>query len=417
MTTQPPLSRTTPIPFQAIQFAMPGGAAERADTPSRRDLGRLNEAPDLNERLKESSDDFDAKLRDQVGDSDQIQSRREENAAAADEQRREAHARDNAKKKDARDRQLESVEETSFETPDSDPVEAAILDLLAQRPHPPANTGRPSPQHASNNASNGGSGTQHAPSDAGTQSTGTSLAPATSMLGVLPASPASQSVTPVVLNEPAARVNSSAALMGPDAKSPKDASQANARKATAQSARSATPKPVAPQIMRGMMSLLSGKGGMIMLKLQPEALGTVRVNMQIKAGSVSVRLQAETPEARRLLSESMDVLRRGLQQQGYKVEQITVQSISRNDGGSESGANNSNSDDHAGSRSGQRHDAGSGASRGRADDDASSGRRSRGDRRAASDEIDEPVTFENLVESKNDTTQNDTATHVASTIN
>ena len=92
------------------------------------------------------------------------------------------------------------------------------------------------------------------------------------------------------------------------------------------------------------MSLTRSNGGAMTMRLEPESLGTLRVQMQMSQGRVSVRFQAETPQARALLQQNVDALRAGLESKGLMLEQVHVQPLMRAfaDGGFRGGESGTN---------------------------------------------------------------------------
>jgi len=81
---------------------------------------------------------------------------------------------------------------------------------------------------------------------------------------------------------------------------------------------------VADQVAKGMTGLLKN-GGTMTLKLAPEALGAVRVEVSLRDGVVSARFQAERASARELLSGHLDTLRSALETRGVRVEHLEVE--------------------------------------------------------------------------------------------
>jgi flagellar hook-length control protein FliK len=66
-------------------------------------------------------------------------------------------------------------------------------------------------------------------------------------------------------------------------------------------------------------------GGMeVRLRLHPESLGEVRVQVRWEGGMVSARLEATTPAARETLEGGAQALRAALQDQGIPVERLSV---------------------------------------------------------------------------------------------
>lgn len=125
----------------------------------------------------------------------------------------------------------------------------------------------------------------------------------------------------------------------------------------------------APQIAKGLASLLMRKGGSMQINLRPEALGRVRVDLTMSEGVVSARLEAETEPARQLLTQDIGRLRTMLEQRGMRVERLEVVSGQAERDGSAtrngaSGFDPDRSEQHAGKDAGDEpggKDAGSGS--------------------------------------------------------
>ncbi|MBZ0171560.1 MAG: flagellar hook-length control protein FliK, partial [Phycisphaerales bacterium] len=83
---------------------------------------------------------------------------------------------------------------------------------------------------------------------------------------------------------------------------------------------------IAPQIAKGLASLLGRKGGSMTIQLRPEALGRVQVDLTIEEGVVHARLDAEHEQARQLLSSQLDRLRTMLEHRGLRVERLEIAS-------------------------------------------------------------------------------------------
>ena len=65
-------------------------------------------------------------------------------------------------------------------------------------------------------------------------------------------------------------------------------------------------------------------GGPIRLRLSPPELGAVRIEMTVVAGQMSVRMEAETPQARTALLDNLPVLRERLEAQDIKIAKFDV---------------------------------------------------------------------------------------------
>lgn len=83
-------------------------------------------------------------------------------------------------------------------------------------------------------------------------------------------------------------------------------------------------QPFQAQLSRGLAAALAQKGGRITLRLAPEALGELKIDMMVKEGRVSARFEAATSEARDLLGKSMDHLRDVLHAKGLHVDRLEV---------------------------------------------------------------------------------------------
>ncbi|MEM8835408.1 MAG: flagellar hook-length control protein FliK [Planctomycetota bacterium] len=83
--------------------------------------------------------------------------------------------------------------------------------------------------------------------------------------------------------------------------------------------------PVVDHAARGIAAVLAQKGGSLTMKLNPPALGELRIEMNLSKQSVEVRLEAGTAAARDLLSLGLPALRESLQSKGLSVERLSVQ--------------------------------------------------------------------------------------------
>ncbi len=77
-----------------------------------------------------------------------------------------------------------------------------------------------------------------------------------------------------------------------------------------------------PEIVRGR-TFMRGEGK-VTLRLAPEQLGHVRVDLAVRSRSVEATLTAETERARQLLGESVEQLRAALEARGLSVERIVL---------------------------------------------------------------------------------------------
>ncbi len=136
-------------------------------------------------------------------------------------------------------------------------------------------------------------------------------------------------------------------------------------------------------IVRSALAVHRVGGGAMTIKLEPEHLGSMRINLRLEGDRLSLDFQADNPQARHLLSDSMDSLRRALADEGLRVDAVTVQPLTRH---GESSSSNSFAESRSQSQSQQestRQDAGHGQSRGRQQQDSSSADSGRDQRAAA----------------------------------
>lgn len=85
-----------------------------------------------------------------------------------------------------------------------------------------------------------------------------------------------------------------------------------------------TTEDVVAQFSRGLASALRTNGGRISLRLHPEALGVVRVQVQVNQGVVEASLEADSAQARRLLSDHLPQLGAMLEARGLTVGRLEV---------------------------------------------------------------------------------------------
>ncbi|MFM7052204.1 MAG: flagellar hook-length control protein FliK [Planctomycetota bacterium] len=145
-----------------------------------------------------------------------------------------------------------------------------------------------------------------------------------------------------------------------------------------------TPAP-AQLAAKGVEVLANQRGGAITMRLEPPALGQLRIQMQVSQGAVVADFTAATPEARVLLEMNLGMLRERLESQGLSVERLSVHGPSRGHeagavptAGSTGDARHDGTDARdrgdRGERTGTRQDAAGGESRGRRDGDPADSR-------------------------------------------
>ena len=86
------------------------------------------------------------------------------------------------------------------------------------------------------------------------------------------------------------------------------------------------------QISRGFAAILRGKGGALTMRLQPEALGDLKIQMAMEPGRVEASFEVESEQARDLLTRSMDSLKAALEARGFEVDRLDVRVVDRHNG-------------------------------------------------------------------------------------
>jgi len=143
--------------------------------------------------------------------------------------------------------------------------------------------------------------------------------------------------------------------------------------------------PAAQLAAKGVGLLANQRGGAITMRLEPPALGALRIELMVRQGAVVADFTAATPEARVLLEANLGMLRERLESQGLSVERISVHggrgtesaaSATAQGGGDarQEGAGARSDGGERGERSGTRQDAAGGESRGRRDGEPRGGR-------------------------------------------
>jgi len=89
----------------------------------------------------------------------------------------------------------------------------------------------------------------------------------------------------------------------------------------------------AAQLGKGMAAVLRQGGGSVTLRLQPEALGQLKVKLDLEPGKVAATFEVGTKQARELLNESMSTLRSALEARGLDVDRLEVRVVDRSSHG------------------------------------------------------------------------------------
>lgn len=129
--------------------------------------------------------------------------------------------------------------------------------------------------------------------------------------------------------------------------------------------------PAAHVVSRALTAALAQKGGVVHVRLVPESLGEVRIQVALEAAAVSVRIDATTSAAQQLLGDHMAMLRSSLESHGLQVDRLSVHAAPPTSPTTPSASGNStNSNPGDAASQGNQHNAGGSQSRGRDDGQA-----------------------------------------------
>ncbi|MBX3352041.1 MAG: flagellar hook-length control protein FliK [Phycisphaeraceae bacterium] len=113
------------------------------------------------------------------------------------------------------------------------------------------------------------------------------------------------------------------------------------------SAQGAEPDEAAlASVHRGLGVAMKQQGGSVQMRLTPESLGLLKIEMTIARGVVAATLQASTPEARELLGRHIETLRASLEAKGLSVERLSITLAPASHGGSSGQFNGAGSNAH-----------------------------------------------------------------------
>lgn len=85
------------------------------------------------------------------------------------------------------------------------------------------------------------------------------------------------------------------------------------------------------QLERGIQAVLRQQGGSVTMRLRPDSLGDLRIQLNLSGGDVTARFDAREESARRLLEQSVDQLRSALEARGLRVGRIEIASPEQGD--------------------------------------------------------------------------------------
>ncbi len=82
---------------------------------------------------------------------------------------------------------------------------------------------------------------------------------------------------------------------------------------------------VMAQVQRGLASIMNTKGGSMKLRLSPEHLGEVNIQLMTKDGHVSVKIDAKNDETRAMLKDGLEGLRSAMESRGVRVDDLSIE--------------------------------------------------------------------------------------------
>ena len=99
---------------------------------------------------------------------------------------------------------------------------------------------------------------------------------------------------------------------------------ANAATNTQQPLPTDDPAAFTSQVARGLAAAVRQREGTLTLRISPDSLGPLKIEVRVQDGRVSARIDADSPQARQLLNSTHYGLRSALEAQGLIVDRITV---------------------------------------------------------------------------------------------
>ncbi len=83
-------------------------------------------------------------------------------------------------------------------------------------------------------------------------------------------------------------------------------------------------RQVMGQVQRGLASIMNTKGGTMKMRLSPDHLGEIKIELTTKAGEVRVNIDAANDDARSMLKEGLEGLRHMMESRGVRIDELRV---------------------------------------------------------------------------------------------
>jgi hypothetical protein len=80
----------------------------------------------------------------------------------------------------------------------------------------------------------------------------------------------------------------------------------------------------ASQLQRGLAAALNQNGGTVNIRLQPEALGDLKIRMDLRHGQVSAEFRVDSADTKSILDQQLGALREALETRGLEVQNLAV---------------------------------------------------------------------------------------------
>jgi flagellar hook-length control protein FliK len=83
-------------------------------------------------------------------------------------------------------------------------------------------------------------------------------------------------------------------------------------------------REVMAQVQRGLASIMNTKGGTMKMRLSPDHLGEIKIELSTKDGEVQVKIDAANDDARSMLKEGLEGLRHSMESRGVRIDELRV---------------------------------------------------------------------------------------------
>ncbi len=83
-------------------------------------------------------------------------------------------------------------------------------------------------------------------------------------------------------------------------------------------------RQVMAQVQRGLASIMNTKGGTMKMRLSPDHLGDIKIELSTKAGEVRINIDAANDDARSMLKEGLEGLRHMMESRGVRIDELRV---------------------------------------------------------------------------------------------